>query len=261
MDRQKAWNRIWLFGAAPLAAASIIGGGVVFAQSGPGTAPTPTQAQVDRQAATSDYIKALATNLNISEQTLRDAIKKTNLSFLDKAVTDGKITKEMADKIRADIESGQFGFFFGGPGGPGGPGGHGGPGGPGMDGRGHPGGHFAGPEFAAFLGVTQEQLRTELASGKTIAQVAEAHGKTRQQVSDFLIAARKAELARGVADGKMTQAQADEQLKMFTDNIATMLDSTGKPPMGGPGGAGRPVPGGPNRGPQTAPPAANGGTN
>ena len=255
MNRQKAWNRIWLFGAAPLAAASIIGGGIVFAQSGPGTTPTPTQAQADRQAATGEYIKALATNLNISEQTLRDAIKKTNLSFLDKAVTDGKITAAMADKIRTDIESGQFGFFMGGH-----AGGHGGPGGPGMDGRGHPGGHFAGPELATFLGITQEQLRTELASGKTLAQVAEAHGKTGQQISDYLIAARKAELDKGVADGRLTQGQADAQLKLFTDNIATMLDSTGKPPMGG---QGRPFPGGPHRGPQSGQPApsTSGGTN
>ena len=257
MNRTKTWNRIWLFGAAPLAAASIIGGGVVFAQSGSGTTPTPIQAQAVHQAATGEYMTALATNLNISEQTLRDAIKKTNLSFLDKAVTDGKITAEMAAKIRADIESGQFGFFMGGHGGPGGPGmdghGRGGPGGPDKDGRGHPGGHFAGPELATFLGITQEQLRTELGSGKTLAQVADAHGKTRQQLSDFLIAARKAELDKGVADGKLTQTQADAQLTMFTDKIATMLDSTGKPPMGGPGG--------PNRGPRNAPPVPSGGAN
>ena len=245
MNRTTTWNRIWLLGAAPLAAVSIIGGGIVFAQSsGTATPTTPSTVQADRLAAQSDYIKALAGNLNISEQTLRDAMKKTNLSFLDKAVTAGKITKEMADKIRADIESGQFGFFAAG----GGPGGHGGHGD--MGGRDGPRGHFLGAEFATFLGITDAQLRTELTGGKTIAQVAEAHGKSRAQVTTWLIAQRKVELDKAVADGKRTQAQADAELKTFTDNIATMLDGAMKPGMGGPGGPGGP---GRGRGPQGQP--------
>jgi len=232
MNRTKTWNRIWLLGAAPLAAVSIIGGGIVFAQSsGTATPTTPSTVQADRLAAQGDYITALAGNLNISEQTLRDAMKKTNLSFLDKAVTDGKITAEMAAKIRADIESGQFGFFAAG-------GFHGGKGGD-MGGRGGPGGHFLGADFATFLGITDAQLRSELTGGKTIAQVAEAHGKSRAQVTTWLIAQRKLELDKSVADGKRTQAQADAELKTFTDNLATMLDGAMKPGMGGPGGPGR----------------------
>ncbi len=232
MNRTKTWNRIWLLGAAPLAAVSIIGGGIVFAQSsGTATPTTPSTVQADRLAAQGDYITALAGNLNISEQTLRDAMKKTNLSFLDKAVTDGKITAEMAAKIRADIESGQFGFFAAG-------GFHGGKGGD-MGGRGGPGGHFLGADFATFLGITDAQLRSELTGGKTIAQVAEAHGKSRAQVTTWLIAQRKLELDKSVADGKRTQAQADAELKTLTDNLATMLDGAMKPGMGGPGGPGR----------------------
>ena len=70
---------------------------------------------------------------------------------------------------------------------------------------------------AAYIGVTEAELRTELQAGKTLAEIAVAHGKTR----DGLIAALSAEA---------------------TKQITTAVDQPGKMVMerggrGGPGGA------------------------
>ena len=40
---------------------------------------------------------------------------------------------------------------------------------------------------AAFLGITEDELRAELQSGKTPLDIAEEHGKTQDEIRDFLI--------------------------------------------------------------------------
>jgi hypothetical protein len=63
---------------------------------------------------------------------------------------------------------------------------------------------------AGYLGVTQAQLLTQLQSGKTLAQIANAtQGKSAAGLVDALVAAEKKELADAVAAGRLTQAQAD----------------------------------------------------
>jgi hypothetical protein len=42
-------------------------------------------------------------------------------------------------------------------------------------------------QAAAFLGISEDQLRTELQNGKTFVAVARAHGKTNDQIRAFLI--------------------------------------------------------------------------
>jgi hypothetical protein len=41
--------------------------------------------------------------------------------------------------------------------------------------------------LATFLGTTTDELRTELRSGQSLAQIAEAHGKTRDELKSYLI--------------------------------------------------------------------------
>ena len=133
-------NKTARFAAAGFGLAALIGGastGVVMAQSSGGATATTTQALADQVAPNGGaFITDLAKNLGISETQLRDALKKTSLDGLDKAVADGKITAAEAATIRTRIESGDGALFgiggprgdMGGRGGPGGPGGHDGPG-------------------------------------------------------------------------------------------------------------------------------------
>ncbi|MEP6693887.1 MAG: hypothetical protein ABJB39_04530, partial [Chloroflexota bacterium] len=73
---------------------------------------------------------------------------------------------------------------------------------------------------AAYIGITEAQLRTELATGQTLAQIAVAHGKTR----DGLIAALSAEATKQITTA------VDQPGTTFTDR-------GGRGGPGGPGGA------------------------
>lgn len=103
---------------------------------------------------------------------------------------------------------------------------------------------------AEALGMTHDELHTALASGQSIAQVAESKGVALQKVVDALVADARARLAEAVTAGRLTQAQADEKGAELTERITAMVNRTG---CGG-GGGHHHGPGGP------VPDAATGGT-
>ncbi|MEX0750266.1 MAG: hypothetical protein WD359_05605 [Dehalococcoidia bacterium] len=90
-------------------------------------------------------------------------------------------------------------------------------------------GKFVDPAaLAGFLGVTAEELRTELqADGATLATVAEAHGQSRDALIAFMTQEASAALDAKVADGTLTQAEADERLAALTANIGDIVDGSG----------------------------------
>src|SRR5437867_3056589 len=59
-------------------------------------------------------------------------------------------------------------------------------------------GHIGGPSFlataATYIGITEDALRTELGTGKSLADVAVAHGKTRDGLIAALVAASTTEI-------------------------------------------------------------------
>lgn len=163
-----------------------------FAQTPP--SPTPG-AKVDRGA---DYLAKLAANLGVSVDALKAANQKTANQMVDEAVAAGRLTAEQATQAKARIAAGGgLGMFghgphFGGKG-PGGPGAQGGPGMPGMPGGPGPrGGERRGPDggpmaaAAAAIGIDQATLQSELRAGKSLAEIAEAHGKTREALKSAL---------------------------------------------------------------------------
>jgi len=80
-------------------------------------------------------------------------------------------------------------------------------------------GFFRGGTWAMFdtaaeaLGLTPEELFTELHDGKSLSQIAEAEGVEMETVQEALIAAREEAMrdaiAQAVEDGKLSQEQAD----------------------------------------------------
>jgi hypothetical protein len=64
-------------------------------------------------------------------------------------------------------------------------------------------------QLATFIGVTTDELKAELRSGKSLADVAEAHGHTSDELVAAIVAAITTRLDAAVTDGKLTQAQAD----------------------------------------------------
>ena len=247
--------------------AGLVGGSIVLAQDS-NQSTNRSFGQVAgvtaQQNVADDLIAALAKNLGIDETKLRDAIKKTGTEYVDKLVADGKIDQAMADKIKNAIQTGDisglgmgrglFGFGAG-------PGGHMGKGG--MDGI-----PFLGPlkqgtaDVAGFLGITQDQLHTELEGGKSLADVASAHGKSRDDLKKFLGSEVDKALADAVGKGQLTQARADELKKLYTDNVDKLIDAK-HDGLNGPAGRGGFGPFGmPGRGRAPANPSGNGtGTN
>ena len=106
-------------------------------------------------------------------------------------------------------------------------GGHGGPGG-GRGGRGGPGVEAA----AEALGLSMDELRTELRGGATLADIAAEQGVAVQTVIDAMVAELKAHLDERVAEGDLTQEEADAKLAKATTKITDLVNN-GRPGRGG----------------------------
>jgi predicted DNA-binding protein YlxM (UPF0122 family) len=117
-------------------------------------------------------------------------------------------------------------------------------------------GHFRGwggpgdilETIAEVLGLTPEDLRTELRDGKTVAEVAEAQGVDTQAIVDAVNAEIEQWVQEAVAEGRLTQEQADRILESLADADGERLLGLAMPfgphmrggfgrGWGGPGGA------------------------
>jgi len=191
-----------------------IGLGAVLVVGGAGAAVAATQANSPREESQA-IIDDAAGQLGVQPSELSGALKKALANRVDAAVADGRLTQEQADRIKEHIQSGDLPLFFGPP---------------------HRGGlvpgfgfaHHHGLDAAAtYLGLTQEQLHTQLESGKTLAQVAQAQGKSIDGLVDVLVADFKAKLEEAVKAGRMSQAKADEVLKDVRARVTAHVNGQG----------------------------------
>jgi polyhydroxyalkanoate synthesis regulator phasin len=179
----------------------LVGAGGAFA-AGKLTSPKD-----ERQAVINDAAK----RLGIEPAKLSDALTKALEDRVDAAVADGRITKAEGEALKARIEAGDAPLFFGG----------------GRHHGGHDFGHHRGLGLGAaakYLGITEAQLRTELQNGKSLADVAKAHGKTVDGLVDAVVDEAKTRLDTAVNAGKLTQAQANEMLSDLKDRITDFVN-------------------------------------
>lgn len=89
-----------------------------------------------------------------------------------------------------------------------------------MGGRGGygPAHNYVEQSLAAKLGLTEEQMKAELAAGKPIFQIALDHGIKQEDLAAFMSDIHKTAFAAAVKDGVMTQAQADFMLQRMAQN-------------------------------------------
>src|SRR5438045_3165415 len=185
-ERSTMQKRTVAAGAA--AALAIAGGGAALA------ATKLTSPKEENQAIVADAAK----QLGVEPQALTDALVKAIEKRIDAAVADGRLTQAQANELEQRLQSGGVPLL---PGRPFHEFGHGGS------------AHFGGPTAAAtYLGLSVDELRTQLQSGKTLADVANAHGKSVSGLVDSLVADAKTHLDQAVASGRLTQAQEDEIL-------------------------------------------------
>jgi hypothetical protein len=160
-------------------------------------------------------------------------------------VTAGKLTQAQADAIKKRIEDGTQPIFGGGGRGSGGPGGmfgHPGKGGPGFR-RGAPRapgafGGFGGfglmagiKDVTTYLGLTPQALMTQLRSGKTLADIATAQGKTADGLKAAITSAVTTQLDAAVTAGKLSKDQETKVLAGLTAKLDDFVN--GKVPMMG----------------------------
>lgn len=88
---------------------------------------------------------------------------------------------------------------------------------------------------AQAIGMTTEELRTQLQAGKTIAAVAQEKGVDVQKVIDATIAADTKAIDEALAAGRITQAQADERKAGLAAHVKEEVERVG---FGGKGGHG-----------------------
>jgi polyhydroxyalkanoate synthesis regulator phasin len=137
---------------------------------------------------------------NVLEETLKEL------------VANGTLTQAQADAIMSSLKTK---IEAGGKGGPGGPGWHG----PGdgmqkeiMD------------AVAAVIGVDSASIITDLKAGKSLAEIAQAHGVDPQKVIDVITAKITAQIDQGVADGKITAERAAKMKAQIAEHVAEMVN-------------------------------------
>lgn len=87
---------------------------------------------------------------------------------------------------------------------------------------------------AEALGLTTDELRTQLQDGTSLGAIADAAGVDRQAVVDAIVGGVEERVAAAVADGKVTQEEADARLAELRTAITERLDDTmASGPMGG----------------------------
>ncbi len=203
--------------AISLAAAglAVAAGGGAYAATQSGSGPSGEQS----------LVADVAGRLHVTPTQLTDAVKAALIDQIDAAAKAGRLTQAEANQLKQRIQQA--------PGIPFGLGEHGfGPPGPGF---GHPG---PGPDrflgaAATYLGVTQDRLRQQLQSGKSLAQVAAAQHKSVAGLEQAIKAAAKAQLDQAVMAGRITRAQEQQRLSGLGQLLPNLVNRT--PPAGPPG--------------------------
>ncbi len=186
----------------------------------------------------------LADKAGVDLQKVRDAVnaaeKQAAKEAIEKAVTDGRLTRAQADWMLQGMDQGygaRGGFGFG------------------------KGMMANGTELEAAakaLGLTADQLSTQLWGGRTLAQLAEKAGVKLEDVQAAMEtarqAARRAAIEQAVTDGRLTRQQADWLLQGLENGYL------GRGGGGFPGGRGHRGMPGTKQGTETPVPSTSGGS-
>ncbi len=226
-------KRKLIAGAAGLAVLAGSGGAYAAGQSQP-SAAKPTKA--DRAAEQKAFLDDVAKRLNVTRDQLDAALKGAAEARIDAAVAAGKLTKEQGEQAKQRLSADGpllpgLGPIVGGHG-PKPPGG-----GPGRGfGPGHGGMRFGGgiDGAAKYLGLTEQQLRTQLRDGKSLADVAKAQNKSVEGLKAAIKQSITERLDQAVKDGKLTQAQRDEIASKIDERVDDIVNLTPRDRPAGP---------------------------
>ena len=149
-------------------------------------------------------IAQLAEEKGVDAQSIVDEIIAEESKFLNELVSSGEMTQAEADEWLAEMTAGST-FFLN-----------------------ESLADWEGPNWEAIsaqaLGMDEDALFTEWDAGKSIAELAQERGVDVQTIADALIAADTEYINKLVADGHLTQAEADEWLAELADEVNGFLN-------------------------------------
>lgn len=174
-----------------------------------------------------DSLATIATAQNVSVDSVVASVEAALKEQLGTQLSDGKITQAQYDERAAKLSSIATKLVNGKVGGKLGFGGD-------RDGKGFGLGFIGGANLlasdglATLLGLTADELKTKLKAGDSLATIAAAQNVGVDSVIASVEAALKKQLSAQLSDGKITQAQYDEQVAKLSD-IATKLVNAARP--------------------------------
>jgi hypothetical protein len=177
-------------------------------------------AQDSPSSRVSSYLEGVAKHLGVSSDELKDAMKAAAIDEVDAALADGRISEDEADALKERIESGEAPPFFL----------------PFLGPRfdhvpGRP--HFDGMHFffeeklstaADYLGLTQDELEERLNDGSSLADVAQAEGKSVEGLKQALMDDATERIDQALEDGKLTEDEADSLREGLEERIDAFVD-------------------------------------
>lgn len=169
---------------------------------------TPEEVLAQREAGKT--LAEMAAAKGLADQDLAEAMFAAMKKGFDQAVAEGRVTWEQADRLFVGPRAA----------------------GPGPGGLRH--GLLPGA-VAELLDMTPEELWQEQADGKTLSQIAQEKGISDQQLIDAMLAAQKEAIEQALADGRITQEQADWLLERMEAMTPFELSNPFAPGKAGPG--------------------------
>jgi polyhydroxyalkanoate synthesis regulator phasin len=212
--------------AIVLVSTAVIGGGIGLAVA------------QDEDTPIESFLGRVAEKLGIGEDELRSAMTEAEQDIIDEQVAEGKLTAEKGEALKERIgEKGLLGPL---------------------------GGLVDGPRdrlcdrvfdcirkrvcngasdcvdgrvrdhtveaAATVLGLELEELVSELKDGKTLAEVAEEQGMAVDEFTAAMLSEVRQELDALVAEGKLTEEQADANFEHVEENIDRIVNAQGRLP-------------------------------
>jgi polyhydroxyalkanoate synthesis regulator phasin len=190
---------------AASAAALAVGG------AGAGVAATKLAANSPSEESKA-IVNDAARNLGVEPSKLDAALKKAYEDRIDAAVAAGRLTKEQGAELKQRIESCDFPLL-------------------GAPGFGHrpegPAGFIHGLDAAAgYLGLTEAQLHSRLESGKSLAEIAKAQGKSVAGLKAALVSDAKTKLDAAVKAGRLSSAEEQRILSDLQEHVDDLVNGS-----------------------------------
>lgn len=182
--------------------------------------PSPSASPGASHAYCNAFVGHLASNLGKSQDQVNKALSDAVSQTLNDAVKKGDLTQKQADAIKSRLGGGQVCAAGVGDGiariGKE----------PGKGARMH---GMAGArlgEYAKALGISEQELRQNLQSGKTVKDIAASKGMDETAFRSKLVSVTKADLDKQVSAGDLTQKQEDAILQRLQNDPLPLWDRT-----------------------------------